>query len=264
MTRRIWTAYQIEVAKALRARFTYAGPVLLAAVIVLMPRIHPVARDGQSDYAFIASATGLTLHLAGLVFLLVFCASLVSSEMSTGVVRMVLVRPIRRSEFLAAKILAGISYALLLSAVVAATSWTLVLLRGDLTGVGFGGEVLFTNRQMVLAYAYGAALSLLPQCAAVAYAVFVSTLTRKPATAVGGAIGVWLAADMMKNPLGVAPYLFTTYFEQPWQLFTDRANGLDMPLWSSGATWGAATSVAAFILFSALAAMVFRRRNLHA
>ena len=262
MIRRIAIAYRFELAKAARRKFTYAGPVFLVLLIGLMPLARPIERDGLSDYMFVAYVTPMALNLLGFLFLLTYCAALVSSEVSRGTVCLVLVRPLRRYEFILAKLLLGMTYAVMLTATVAATSWFLVVLLGDLRGVSYGGEVLYANSEMVTAYLLGAGLVLLPQFAAAAYALMISTLTRSTVAAVGAALGIWIITDAVKYPLHAAPFVFTTYLEAPWQVFIGRCEGMD-PSWFPDAVYTILASSVALVVFSAAAIAAFARGNLH-
>lgn len=261
MIGRIWTAYRIEVAKALRRKFTLVGPLLLAFAVAALPLAREVARDGVADYAFVAYATPLVLDLLGLLLLLSYCATLVASDLARGTVCYMLVRPLRRHEYIAAKILLAVSYAALLEVTVVAASWAVVAVLGDLTGVTFGGEVVHTNLDMVSTYAVGAVLALAPLCAAAAFAVTVSSLTTSTGAAVGCAIGLWLLMDLAKYPLRVAPYLFSSYLEMPWQAFADQCDGLTRP-WFPDTAYALASSAIAFALFTAVAMAALRARNL--
>ena len=263
MIRRIWTAYTVEVVKALRLRATYVGPVLVVLAVIGTLALRPVERDGASDYGFVASATPLALDLVGLLLLLVYCAGLVSTELNSGVIRMVLVRPLRRTEFVAAKLLLGMTYAVALTVLVGLTSWSLAFALGELAGVNYGGEVIYTAGQMRNAYLLGMLLGLAPQFAAVAYAVMISTFTRNTGAAIGIAIGLWITLDTLKHPLHIAPYLFSTYLETPWHVFAARCEVLDAA-WFPEATYCLITSAAALVLFTSIAGYALSRRNLHA
>lgn len=261
MNGRIWTAYRVEVAKALRRKFTWVGPVILALAVAALPFAREVARDGVADYGFVAYATPLVLDLLGLLLLLSYCATLVASDLSHGTVCYMLVRPLNRHEYLAAKLLLAVSYAALLELTVVAASWAVVVILGDLTGVTFGGEVVHTNLEMLSTYGLGALLALAPLCAAAAFAVMVSSLTTSTGGAVGCTIGLWLLMDLAKYPLRVAPYLFSSYLEAPWQAFADQCDGLTRP-WLPDAVYILASSAAAFAVFSAVSIAVFRTRDL--
>lgn len=261
MTKRIWRAFRVEAAKALRMRFTYVGPVLVALTVAGASLAHPLARDGHGDYGFIAYATGLGLNLLGLLLLVTYCAGTVSTELGRGTARLLLVRPLLRSEYLAAKLLFGMAYAAALVLVAGVASWSLALGFGDLRGVSLGGELMHTGGEMILAYLAAAALSLFPLWAAAAYAVMISTLTRSSGAAIGSAVGVWLVVDVLKYPLGAAPYLFSTHMGAPWALFASRADGLPVHGYPD-VIWCVGTSAVWTAVFAAVAALVLQRRNL--
>lgn len=261
MIRRVYTAYMVEITKAIRLKFSYVAPLLVVLVIGAALLTHPVERDDTSDYDFIAYATPLALNVLGFMLLLIYCASLVSSELGSGTIRMVLVRPLRRREFLAAKLLIGMTYATGLSLLAAITAWGLAYALGDLTGVRYGDEVVFTDSEMRVTYALALVLNLFPQFAAVTYAILVSTCTRSTGASVGITIGLWLLADSVKYPLRVAPFLFSSYMESSWQVFANRCNALDTQ-WFPAAQYGIISSIAAAILFFSIALYVLSRRNL--
>ena len=263
MIARIYAAYVVEITKMTRLKFTYAGPALAALSVFGALFTHPIQRDGASDYAFIAYATSMALNLIGLILVLMFCAALVSSELGSGTIRMVLVRPLRRREFLAAKLLAGITYAVTLSAVVAVTVWGVAYVFGDLTGVQYGGDLVYTDSAMRATYFLAILLNLFPQIAAVAYALMISTLTRSTAAAIGVTVVAWLLLDTVKYPLHIAPFVFSTYMESSWQLFLDRCNALEGS-WFPDLQYSILTSLVSTIVFFLVAVYALARRNLSA
>jgi len=116
---------------------------------------------------------------------------------------------------------------------------------------------------MMTGYAAGAALALLPQWAGASVAILFSTVSRGSAMAVSLSLGTWILTDLLKYPLGVAPYFFTTYLEAPWQVFAGRCDALD-PAWMPMAAWCAGTSLVTGGLAGAAAIYFFARRNLGA
>jgi len=258
---RILTAYHVELVKALRTKYTYAGPLLIIVAVLVSAAGHRVQRDAVGDYGFIAFSTPMALNLLGLLLLLAYCAGLISSELGRGTIRNALVRPIHRGEFLLAKFLLGATYAIVLTAVTAAAAWGVAYVFGDLSGVSYGGEVIFTNSEMRNIYIVCAALSLLPQFGAVAFALCVSACTRSTGAAVGGSVGLWIVVDIVKEPLGFGRYLFSSHLEAAWKVFAGRCDALDMAWWPGG-QWIVATSIPAIAVFLLVAWLVLTRRNL--
>lgn len=258
---RIWAAYQVELSKALRQRITYLGPALVLFVILLALLIHPMRRDGVSDYDFIAFATPLALNLLGFVLLLIFGATQISGEMGSGTIRTVLVRPILRHEYGIAKYLVTATYAVALTLTAAAAAWLLVLAAGDMAGISYGGEIIYTDRDMRHTYLLGLAMNLLPQFAAAGFALMISTLTRSTGAAVALALGVWIVTDIAKHPLKIASYLFTSYTETSWLVFQERCDALSTAMFPSAYYWLAGTSIVTAVGCVAIALGVLQRRN---
>lgn len=260
MMRRVWTAYGIELAKAFRSRATYAGPLLLLLGVFGALFVRPFARDAVSDYAFVSFATVTVLHGLGLFVTLIYCSGLVASEY-TGTLRVVMVRPIHRHEFLCAKLLHGMTYTLTLTALTAVAAWGVAWLLGDLRDVGSGGEQAFSASQMRAAYLFGALASLPPQWAAVAFALLVSVCVRNALSAAVLTVGLWLLMDFAKYPLHLDRFIFSSYLETPWEVFKAHCDGLEAS-WLVALREGLAASVAGIGICFGAAVLVFHRRNL--
>jgi len=260
MIKRVLIAYGVELVKASRQRFPLLGILAVIAVAAASSLAHPISVDDNGDYAFIAYAAPLAINLLGLIVLLCFSANLISSEFDRGLIRTALVRPLHRREFLVAKLLTGMTYALILALLGAITAWTLVFLFGDMGGVHYGAEVVYSDSAMRTAFLIALGLNVLTLFAAVAYAVFVSVCTRSPATAIGVTISLWLLVDIVKYPLHIAPYVFSTYLDTPWRIFADRCDALDAP-WLPSLNHILLASAAWFLLFFSSAIFVMARRN---
>ncbi len=263
MMGRIWIAYKLELAKAVRLKATYIGPLLVVVLILFLPFVRGIGRDGASSYAFVAYSTSLALDVVVLLLVLIYSSALVSGELGSGTMRIVLVRPLRRREFLAAKLLHGMTYAAGLTALVAGMVWITAMALGELTAITYGGEVLFTLDEMGMAYGVGLLLSLLPQFAAVGFAVMLSTLTRSVGTAITASVGLWAVLDVAKYPLFIEDYFFGTYIERAWGGFRGQCDALD-PSWFPMAYYCVAVSLVSYAVFAAVAGYVLSRRNLTA
>lgn len=260
MIGRIFAAYLAEIIKYSRLFFPYFGPgfVLLAVIATLL--IHPVTSDGVSDLEFIGVAVPAALNIVGFLMLIIYAAGLVAGEIESGAIRTVLVRPLRRWEFLTAKLLNAVTYAVLLNLTGVLGAWIVVAVKGEASGIDFGGELMYTSQEMNVAMLIAALLNLAPHLTAAAYAVMISSLVRRSATAIAAAVGGWLLVDYMKHAMRFDEFIFSTYLDQGWIVYADRCKGLATPFVPE-AYYGLAVSAAWFALFTGIAFAVIRRRN---
>lgn len=263
MIRRIFLVYGIELTKASRQRLPIFGLLAMMAATGATYLANPFSADGLSDYAFIAYATPVTMNLLGLIILLAFSANLVSSDLGSGVIRTILVRPIRRHELLLAKLFLGMTYALLLAVFASFTAWGALLLFGDTGGVRYGAELVYSDSEMRSAFFIALGLNIITLFAAVSYGLFISTCTRNPAAAVTVTIGLWILIDIVKYPLRVSPYVFTTYLETPWSVYADHCDAIAIT-WEPTAYPLIATAGTSFILFVIASLVVIARKNFSA
>jgi ABC-type transport system involved in multi-copper enzyme maturation permease subunit len=257
---RIWNAFRVEWSKALRNRMSYAGPLLIM-ITVAAAAASPLFRGAPYGYAFVGYATSAALNHLGFVVLLGFSATLVSSDRSHGTLRLLLVRPILRHELLLGKFAMAAAYAGVLIIATALAAWGVPTALGELLGVSYGGELIYSDRSMREAYGLGMALAMLPLLAAASCSVCVSVFARSNATAVLMALGGWLTLEVIKHPLGIAPLVVTTYLETPWRVFSHHADGVPAE-WLPEAAQCAGVSLGTIALSMALAAIAFRRGNL--
>jgi hypothetical protein len=249
--------------RALRLKSTYVGPGLMLLVVACTPLLQPLSRGEAGAYAYIGRVTPTALGLFGVLTLITYCTGLIAQDLSNGMARSILVRPILRHEYVLAKVLVGLTYAIALVGIVAVGSWSIAYLFGELVGVSYGGELVSSAEQMRDAYLLGLALSLGPLAATVGYAILISTITRNAVAAVSGAVGLWLAVDLIKYPLGIDRFMFSTYIEAPWQVFINRCDGIDTP-WFPMVWYCLGSSLSVFAVTVSASAYVMHRRNLRA
>lgn len=260
MIRRLFVAYQLELFRSLRSKYTYIGPAFVALAAAVMAAFHPFTHDSVADYGFISAATTAALNWLGLLLLLLFSAGLAAPEMG-GAMRLALVRPLYRIELLAAKFFLGVTYALFLSLAAGVVAWAAAYVFGDLGGVYYGEELIYTSADMGNTYLIAALLALVPQAAAVAYALFFSVCTRNAIAAVTLTLALWVVQELAKYAAGIETWFFSTYLERPWEVFALRADGLDAS-WVSVLRDSLPASGVGVLVFGAAAALVFTRRDL--
>lgn len=236
---------------------------MIIIIVLLTPFTYSIQKDSDSDYDFLAYVLPLSINVFGHFMTLIYATSLISVELSNGSIRIALTRPLRRREYLAAKALHAATYMVALNLIALATAWGLVHVLGNLSGIYFGDELIFTDREMRITLLTTLALTLLPQCATISFALLLSTTTRNTTAAIAVAIGAWIFIETIKYPLNIAPYIYSTYAESPWTVYTDRCNAFN-PSFLPDAYWGIGVSLAFILLFSSLSLFIFGRRNLTA
>ena len=261
MIRRVLNVYIIELARAVRVRSTFLGPTLMIIIILLTPFAYPIQKDTYSDYDFLAYVLPLSINVFGHFMSLIYAASLISTELSNGSIRMALTRPLRRREYYAAKALHAITYTLALNLIALVAAWILVHTLGNLSGIQFGDEIIFTDEAMRNTLLATLALSFLPQCASVFFALMLSTMTRNTTAAIGMAVGGWIFIETIKYPLNIAPYLYSTYAEAPWTVYNDRCNAFDVSFFPD-AYWAIGIPLIYIAAFASISLFILGRRNL--
>lgn len=226
MIRRILAGYSVEFANAIRLRATYVGPALVALTVLLLTFQHPVVNDSMSDFGFVAVAMPTAVDLMGVLMILIYCSMIISVDMGSGLIRLVLVRPLRRREYFASKLLMGWTYALVLMTIAVVLSLTIALIFGELSGIYYGDTVIYTGAQMRNALMIAIGLNILPLFATVNFALLMSALSRSRTVALGLTLVLWVSLDLLKHPLGIESYFFSTYLEHSWDVFLDRCNAL--------------------------------------
>jgi len=262
MIRRILNAYSIELTSAFRMKSTYLGPVLLVIIILLTPFAYPIQEDADSDYDFLAYVLPLAINVFGLFMVLIYSATLISTDLHNGSIRMTLTQPLRRREYWAAKFLHGISYVMALNLVALGTAFGLVKLLGDFSGVYFADELLYSDREMIQLLLTTIGLTLLPQFAVVSYALFFSTATRNPTTAIVLSVGSWLGLEAMKFPLQISEFVYSSYAEAPWTVFSDRCSAFTESSFYPQAYYGVGVSMIYMLVFASVSSFILSRRNL--
>jgi ABC-type transport system involved in multi-copper enzyme maturation permease subunit len=258
--RRTRKALGAEWAKVRNTRAAWVGHGLMLLTVGVTPQLYGLAADASNAYGAIAVASMVALDILAPPVVLVFAASLIATELSRGTLRTILVRPVRRTDVFIAKGLLAAGYAASLVAVVAAASWGLAAVFGTLNGVSSGGELVYANTEMVWSYGIAALSSFPAFMALAAFGLLVSTLAGRPSAAVGGAIIFWVALEIIKYPLRIDRWVFTSYLAAPWEVFRQRAMGFPSP-WPEETWLGAGLSLGWAVVLALLAMWHFQLRR---
>lgn len=234
MITRILILFSIEIAKLARQKVNYLyllaaafGPVIFQWGLTLTART-----DQGRGFANVASSIQASLGMLGVLLAVVFSASLVTHEKTTGTIRAILVLPLKRAELVVAKLFVAFAFSGLLLAVTTVASVAAGMLFFDYGPVCEGNTAIYGEAMLWRALFLGAALSILPLMAASSYGLLFSCWMANTGAALGSAVTIFVLLDMLKARLGIAPVVFTTYVGSPMGVVADIADGFDFA-WSS-------------------------------
>jgi ABC-2 type transport system permease protein len=226
----VLTAYRWELRKLLSQKRTYIGVGAAALLPIVFVSVMALQTGGPYDapLGHNLRKTGLALALVVVTFASRFGAQLVTAlvagdivaaESSGGTLKMVLTRSLRRSQLLAGKTLATLTYvvalmlALLLAGLVAGTiAW------GFNPLTNFSGRSLSALHTLALTFpAFG--VFAIPLFGVAAFGIFLSVATRNSAAAIVGTLVYALAQEAVGGLVHAAwakHYLLSDQFDA-WQ-----------------------------------------------
>ena len=262
--------FRTEMAKQVRRPRTYVALGITVALPVIMAvalNANPPDRGEAEGLIRLATHTGLVLPAAALRFMsrfllvvivAVFAGDAVASEASWGNLRYLLIRPVRRSRLLAAKLATASLFAVIATVLIAAT--------GLAAGTAFFGwhalDVAFVFHQssgQLLAHLGLATVYVAWSMAAVVtFGFLVSTMTDTPAGAIFAAVGLAVVSEILDsiNAIGSIRNGFPTHYIDAWDSLYFRNHV------SADMARGAFLQVGYVVVFCAVAWWWFRRKDI--
>ena len=240
MSGRLWTLYRVELSKLLARRLLWVGALGVILLSLAGPALssafaaaQAAAARGEGGDAFQNGWTVLSSSVSRASFLIwllatVLAASSVAEEASWGTLRVVCARPVRRAEWIAAKVLSLwtlCSAALVLAVLAATLSSELAFGLYDVVDPLFPDRTVHTFGDMRWFVTAASAVSLIPLLALIALGTFCSTLVDHPGHATGAAVAllVVLSAAGGLSP-GFEEHSFVSQLGLPFSLVSDLAN----------------------------------------
>jgi ABC-type transport system involved in multi-copper enzyme maturation permease subunit len=238
---------RVELLKLFLHPFFPIALIILAAVTILGAwAFEPKTTLWSAPHALLLFALGAKTGLKIASFLLVVFGSLFfAGEFDKGTVRLLLTRPVTRTEVFIAKCLTGLILAILFYTVVLALSFGFGCLRGDLGPVWDGEQgLVLSSSKIISAHAVKAiGMSVAGVLAAVFLGIVVSTFVESSGFAVAIALTLFIGLDL---GLGLfredqSRYVFSWYPSYAFDTLRSFAEG-SSTLWRPAAEarvdWG--------------------------
>jgi ABC-type transport system involved in multi-copper enzyme maturation permease subunit len=250
MIGRICNLIGVELTKLTRQRIFYTALILIIATVVLSVLLEAPEKKSGHDEELSSSAAAKSQpakrpdggfgplskackngFILASILMLIFSSLSVSSETTTGTIRMILTRPIRRSELFFAKAITLIMVAVFIVIIIEVISVSLSYAAYGLNNITYAEypDTPFQEgaRGLMLRYSfYSFALTIFPLVAIIFFGLLVSTLVENAGFAVALAILIYLAFDYILIGLvdDLSPYFFFYYDNFYWDKLNDLAN----------------------------------------
>ncbi|HZL70873.1 MAG TPA: ABC transporter permease [Planctomycetota bacterium] len=240
MAGRVFRLTRVELTKLVLHPFFPIALLILATLTLLGAwAFEPKTTVWSGPHALLLFALGAKAGLKIAMFLLVIFGSLsFAGEFDKGTVRLLLTRPVTRTELFIAKSLTGLALAAFYFAVVMAISFGFGCLRGDLGPVWDGEQgLILSSADGISAHAAKAVkMSIAGVLAAVFLGIAVSTFVESSGFAVAIALTIFIGADL---GLGLvreeqSRYLFSWYPAYAFETLRSFAEG-SSTLWRPAA-----------------------------
>ncbi len=277
MIDRIKTLTSVELYKLARQKFSYlliAFVVFNGVLVGIGSRVFPAimsalsggggapAFDGYTFASIIASGTFSAVG-AGTIAMLAYSGSMVAAETDSGTLKNILVRPLYRREFIAAKALALLFYC----AVVVAVTAVLSLLAGALA-YGLGdiaiqetGEVYRTQSEMLRNLGVMYAMDLMSIYAVACMGLFLSVMINNGGWAVITALVLYFPVMFLKNFDVFSPWIFTAYMDLGQNVLREMAV-VKSKTWLPELYYFIAVNIATIAVLLAASVIVFERKEI--
>lgn len=252
--------FQNEMVKTLRSKFPLWGFLAISVVCFSSYTINNDISQGLNAWAYISYSQQMVFSDIGIIFIVVFAATLLSEEIYSGTIKQVLASPICRHDIFASKMLTGILYAIVLSLFSLILSVILALTRynfgniSDFTGTIYFWPEVLTNFILTLL------LSWLPLSVAVAYGLLISAIVSNPGRAVAVTVGSMYTLDFAKHALNIESFIFTRFIGYPWSIFSELAQGVEYQ-WVQALKEMLPFCAINFVIMYALAYIIFTKKD---
>jgi len=226
---RIIKLVQNEIYKLIMQKFTYLSITCVIGIVMLwgigLDYLFSENTYFTSGYLFLLISTRTTISLMGVILILIFSSLLVSTEVSSGTLQMMLINPISRLEFFSAKVITGMMFSLIL---LISTIIPALIIGSIHFGYGDyieGGIILFTKGEIFLNIFFCFSLLLIPLLAFCCYGLLFSVITNNVGFSIGFSVGSVIFLDVIKERLDISPFLFQSYIETPFEIVMNIVEG---------------------------------------
>ena len=201
----------------------------------------------------------ICLQLLALI-ILAYSSMTLSEEIATGTAKMILVRDVKRRNFILGKFIALACLSTVLVVFYHLVSLVLGYFFGGLMAIKEGDYLLFSASELSTAFFGGMGLTVVAMIALVAFGCFVSILIKGSGGAVATAIVIYFFMQILSQMNLIQKYLFTRYLLLPVDNMARLVEGIYVD-WARYVWWAVGVSAVSVVVFLTLSIVIFNKRD---
>ena len=243
--------------------FSQKYPYLLAALVIAVEAAYMIVTAMKPAETSLDVVTAPQLWAQGLGWglrfevyaILVIGGMGISREFSLGTVKTVLILPIRRYQWILAKLLGLVLLSWSLLIVVVGLGLVIAAISPGWGDVLRDGVRLYTAGQVWGNLALASGLTfvfMLPVCA---FALLISSFFSSSGAAVGVTLLLGIVLETVTEMLDLGTWLFIHHLYRPFAMIEKLGKGLPFR-WGETAAWGSTVALVTFVIFAGL--LIFR------
>lgn len=181
--------------------------------------------NANSGYTFLLFYLQTLSNTILPIMLLLFASSTISSEVTFGTIRNILVSGCSKTQFLISKIFASLIFQLILMFVAAILAIIFSYLFFGLGNITEDSFMIISKSQFWVNFFIAYILLIISLFAATSFGIFISTLIRNTVSSVTVAIGTYILIEGIKTKLHIENFVYSTYIEWPLNTISELSEG---------------------------------------
>ena len=254
---------KVELEKIIRKRSALWIALIILAIQITAAFFEHSTRLANDDLGTGFQVTVFSLktclQLLALV-VLAFSSMTLSEEIATGTAKIILVRDVKRRDFILGKFIALVFVSTVLVVFYHLTGLILGHFLGGLVAIKEGDFLLFSASELAQAFFGGMALTLVAMIVLIAFGCFISILIKGSGGAVATAIVIYFFLQILSQMNLFQKYLFTKYLFLPIDNMAKLVDGIYVD-WARYAWWTVGVSSGSILIFITLSIIIFNKRD---
>jgi ABC-2 type transport system permease protein len=254
---------KIELEKMLRKRSIIWIALIVLAIQIAAGFFEHSTRLADDDLGtgFQVTAFSLKICLQLLALIILALASMtLSEEIATGTAKIVLIRNVKRRDFILGKFIALVLVSTALVMFYHLAGLVLGYFLGGLSAITEGQFILFAATELYRAFFGGMFLTICAMAALAAMGCFVSILIKGSGGAVGTGLVIYFFMQILSQINLFQKYLFTRYLFLPIDNMDRLAEGIYVD-WAGHFWWTLGVSSGSVLVFLLLSVLIFSKRD---